>query len=80
MEDHRCFDWAGLLRLGLQRLKLHPDAFWRLSPCELRLMLGDAPLALPLNRQRLSELVAAFPDRSAAHDAARDLGRTDTGP
>lgn len=78
MEADRCFDWAGLLRLGVQRLKLPPDAFWRLSPCELRLMLGENPVALPLNRQRLSELVTAFPDRSAAHDADRDAGRTDT--
>lgn len=80
MKAFGCFDWAGLLRLGLQRLKLQPDDFWRLSPCELRLMLGENPVAMPLNRQRLSELVAAFPDRSAVHDADRDAGRTDTGP
>lgn len=79
MEGKRQFDWAGLLQLGLQRLKLQPDVFWRLSPCELRLMLGENPVALPLNRQRLSELVAAFPDRSMADDADRDAGRTDTG-
>lgn len=79
MEGSRHFDWAGILQLGLQRLKLPPDVFWRLSPCELRLMLGENPVASPLNRQRLCELVAAFPDRSMADDTDRDAGRTDTG-
>lgn len=55
-------DWAGLLTIGLQRLGLTPAEFWRLTPVELRLMLGPAAGAAALGRGRLDELVAAFPD------------------
>lgn len=55
-------DWAGLMRAGLQGLGLSPDAFWRLSPIELRIMLGAENAAPPLTRARLAELAAAFPD------------------
>jgi uncharacterized phage protein (TIGR02216 family) len=55
-------DWAGLMRAGLQGLGLSPDAFWRLSPIELRIMLGAENTAPPLTRARLAELAAAFPD------------------
>lgn len=55
-------DWPGLLRLGLERLQLRPKAFWRLTPIELRLMLGEAVGAAPLSRKRLAELAAEFPD------------------
>jgi uncharacterized phage protein (TIGR02216 family) len=55
-------DWAGLMRAGLQGLGLSPDAFWRLSPIELRIMLGAESTAPPLTRARLAELAAAFPD------------------
>ncbi|WP_277750068.1 rcc01693 family protein [Falsirhodobacter deserti] len=54
-------DWAGLMRAGLHGLGLHPDAFWRLTPNELRMMLG-AEQAAPLSRARLEELARAFPD------------------
>ena len=55
-------DWAGLMRAGLQGLHLTPDAFWRLSPIELRIMLGAENASPPVTRTRLEELAAAFPD------------------
>jgi uncharacterized phage protein (TIGR02216 family) len=58
----RLIDWAGLMRAGLQGLQLTPDVFWRLSPIELRIMLGAENAATPVTRTRLEDLVAAFPD------------------
>ncbi len=55
-------DWPGLMRAGLGRLGLTPDAFWRLTPAELVLMLGDPDAVPPLNRARLEELARAWPD------------------
>jgi uncharacterized phage protein (TIGR02216 family) len=55
-------DWPGLMRAGLGRLGLTPDQFWRLSPVELRMMLGAETHSAPLTRSRLEELAAAFPD------------------
>lgn len=55
-------DWPGLMRAGLVGLGLAPEAFWRLTPAELRLMLGVDRAAPPLTRARLEELAAAFPD------------------
>lgn len=55
-------DWTGLLRVGLYGLGLTPREFWRLSPVELRIMLGAETAAPPLTRARLEELAAAFPD------------------
>jgi uncharacterized phage protein (TIGR02216 family) len=54
-------DWPGLMRLGMQGLGLAPEAFWRLTPAELRLMSG-AGGSTPLGRARLDELLRAFPD------------------
>ncbi len=51
------------MRAGMGRdggLGLMPDQFWRLTPMELRLMLGEGQLAL--TRARLDALVAAYPD------------------
>ena len=55
-------DWPGLIRAGLHGLRLKPDAFWRLTPIELRIMLGAEGATPPLTRARLAELAAAFPD------------------
>jgi uncharacterized phage protein (TIGR02216 family) len=55
-------DWPGLLRAGLQSLELKPDEFWRLTPVELKLMLGAQAQESGLSRARLDELTAAFPD------------------
>lgn len=63
----RRIDWAGLMRVGLGRpeaggLGLTPDAFWRLGPVELRIMLGTGAADAPVGRARLDALMAAFPD------------------
>jgi uncharacterized phage protein (TIGR02216 family) len=55
-------DWRGLLQAGLHGLGLEPAVFWRLTPVELRMMLGREQLIPPLTRARLAELAAAFPD------------------
>ncbi|MBL4918285.1 rcc01693 family protein [Szabonella alba] len=57
-------DWPGLMRAGLLGLHLRPDEFWRLTPVELRTMLGVDGPAAPLGRARLEELARAFPDRA----------------
>jgi len=54
-------DWASLLRVGVQGLGLKPSEFWRLTPAELRLMLGETSPAA-MGRARLDEMLAAFPD------------------
>ncbi len=57
-------DWPGLMRAGMQGLRLEPSAFWRLTPVELMLMLGrDGGGRAPMGRARLEELAQAFPDR-----------------
>ena len=61
-------DWAGLLRVGLHGLRLEPSAFWRLTPVELRMMMGAEGAAPPLTRARLAELAAAYPDRKETGD------------
>jgi uncharacterized phage protein (TIGR02216 family) len=53
-------DWPALLRAGLCGLGLTPEAFWRLTPAELRLMLGLDAAAAPMTRGRLDELARAF--------------------
>ncbi len=63
-------DWAGLMRAGLQGLGLAPEAFWRLSPIELRIMLGADNTAPPLTRARLAELAAAYPDAGKGRNDA----------
>ncbi|MGO4907143.1 rcc01693 family protein [Pseudorhodobacter sp. W20_MBD10_FR17] len=55
-------DWAGLMQVGLHGLGLQPDAFWRLTPVELRIKLGAQASAAPLTRARLEDLARAFPD------------------
>lgn len=65
-------DWAGLMRAGLQGLGLTPDAFWRLSPIELRIMLGADSALPPLTRARLAELAAAFPDAGKGQNDGGD--------
>lgn len=65
-------DWPGLMRAGLHGLGLQPAEFWRLTPVELRMMLGAEAGAAPLTRARLEELAAAFPDRKERLDGGRD--------
>jgi uncharacterized phage protein (TIGR02216 family) len=62
------FDWPGLMRAGLRGLGLRPDEFWRLTPAELRLMLGVDRAGPILSRSRLDELIRAFPDMKKEKD------------
>lgn len=55
-------DWPALMRAGMQGLGLAPEAFWRLTPLELKIMLGADQAVPALTRTRLEELSAAFPD------------------
>jgi uncharacterized phage protein (TIGR02216 family) len=61
-------DWPGLMRAGMLGLGLSPDAFWRLTPIELKIMLGADRSNPALTRSRLEELAAAFPDGRRAND------------
>ncbi len=54
------FDWPGLMRAGMRGLRLQPDAFWRLTPAELTLMLGHGKGVAPVGRARLAELEQLF--------------------
>ena len=65
-------DWRGLMQAGLHGLGLEPAVFWRLTPAELRLMLGADAAVPPLTRARLEELAAAFPDGRIVDGGCRD--------
>ncbi len=61
-------DWPGLMRVGLARrslggLGLAPEVFWRLTPAELTLMLGEPQAERPMDRAGLERMLRAFPDR-----------------
>ncbi len=60
------------MRAGLGQLRLTPDQFWRLSPVELRIMLGSEAAIPPLTKTRLDELAAAYPDQGKGKDHGRD--------
>lgn len=55
-------DWPGLMRAGLGALRLTPEVFWRLTPAELALMLGDPAGVRPLGRTQLNALLRQWPD------------------
>lgn len=71
----RRIDWPGLMRAGMHGLGLTPDQFWRLTPAELRIMLGAEQAVPPLTRARLEELAAAFPDIGRAGKQEASNGR-----
>ncbi len=76
----RGFDWPGLMQAGLKGLRLTPDQFWRLTPLELRIMLGAEVTAPAITRARLDELCRAFPDvkqEAGNGDANRSAGGSD---
>lgn len=53
--------WAEMLRLSALRLRVAPDAFWRLSLKEWRALTGG-DLAPSLDRAGLDALAALYPD------------------
>ncbi|MBO9410396.1 MULTISPECIES: rcc01693 family protein [unclassified Ruegeria] len=57
------FDWPALMRAGMTGLRLTPEQFWRLTPAELRLMLGQGAGTPAMNRAGLDALLAAYPDK-----------------
>lgn len=57
------FDWAVLMAAGIRGLGLRPDEFWRLTPAELRLMLGEGGQGAPMRRAGLEALLTAYPDK-----------------
>ena len=62
------------MHAGLGHLRLSPTAFWAMTPRELAAALsppGRLP-ADPLDRARLSGLMALFPDAPARADADGD--------
>ncbi|WP_299944654.1 rcc01693 family protein [uncultured Ruegeria sp.] len=58
------FDWPALMRAGFLGLRLAPEQFWRLTPAELRLMLGQGSGLPAMNRSGLDALLAAYPDKT----------------
>jgi len=60
------------MRAGMQGLGLAPEAFWRLTPAELKIMLGADRIAPSLTRARLDELAAAFPDITKGRENGGD--------
>lgn len=65
------FDWSGLMRAGLNGLGLMPADFWALTPAELALMLGQGSGEKPLGRDRLEELMNAYPDLNGGTENGR---------
>lgn len=64
-------DWPGLMRAGMAGLGLHPDQFWRLTPAELWVMLGDPAGGAPLGRSGLDALLRAWPDTDTGERGLR---------
>lgn len=65
-------DWPGVMRAGMQRLQLRPDEFWRLTPGELAMMLGEGTLASPLRRQDVMDLMRQWPDGPATKSDSKE--------
>ncbi len=70
MNPSGSFDWPAMMRAGIAGLGLAPEAFWALTPAELRLLLGP-PEPTPMDRTRLSDLMRSFPDTPAKPPADR---------
>lgn len=57
------FDWRSLFCVGTRQLGLQPNAFWALTPAELRLMLGEGDGQTPMRMSGLEALMERFPDQ-----------------
>lgn len=67
MSAARALPWDEVMAFGLGWLKLPPHYFWSTTPRELAAAMAaftnPAGRAPPMHRERLSELMGAFPDR-----------------
>jgi uncharacterized phage protein (TIGR02216 family) len=61
--------WSGLMAAAV-RLGLSPEAFWRVSVREWRLIVGGAGGA-GMGRHELERLAMMFPDEEAGHGGGR---------
>ncbi|MEQ8480013.1 MAG: phage tail assembly chaperone [Hoeflea sp.] len=61
--DHTPFPWASVIRFGLGRLRLAPEAFWALSLPELAALISAEANPGHASRDDLEALMARFPDR-----------------
>lgn len=59
------FPWRAAMGFGFGVLRLAPDAFWGMTPRELAAAIAAVrgPIAAPLARADLDELMQKFPDR-----------------
>lgn len=55
-------EWAAMLRVAALRLGIAPEAFWRLSLSEWRMLTEDAGPAA-MGRSELERLMREHPDR-----------------
>lgn len=61
-------DWPALMRAAMRGAGLKPWEFWALTPAELEMMLGQPAGLAPLKRDRLEDLMRAFPDDGATEE------------
>ncbi|MBN8963302.1 MAG: phage tail assembly chaperone [Rhizobiales bacterium] len=59
------FPWRAAMGFGFGVLRLSSDAFWRMTPRELAAAIAAVrgPIAAPLARTDLDDLMQRFPDR-----------------
>lgn len=55
--------WPAMLRLAALRFGLAPEAFWRLSLAEWRMLTGEGGEVV-MTRQALHDLMAVHPDEA----------------
>ncbi|NRB19458.1 MAG: phage tail assembly chaperone [Rhodobacteraceae bacterium] len=61
-------DWPAMMRAGMLGLRLAPRDFWRLTPAELGLMLGQDAGGSAMGRAGLDALMRAYPDKTGDCD------------
>jgi uncharacterized phage protein (TIGR02216 family) len=61
MSENR-FPWKAFMQLGMGRLRLSPEQFWRSTMRELVSAGGVSSPAAPLLRQSLIDLMEIYPD------------------
>lgn len=66
------FPWASVIRFGLARLRLTPEAFWRLSLVELVALIDAGDLPPMATRRGLAALMAQFPDERTKKEEPAD--------